>query len=81
MRNVTFLMLLVVAGIAGVSHVPVAAAQGGAWTKLFKGKDLSNWNVTGDINDKRADQTGRADRSRCRLRAASSVIATSRSAN
>jgi hypothetical protein len=50
MRTVTVLMVLVVAGIAGMSHVPVAAAQGAAWTKLFNGKDVSNWNVTGNAD-------------------------------
>src|SRR5678815_3293119 len=50
MRTATFLMALVVAGAAGLSHVPAAAAQSGGWTKLFNGKDLSNWNVTGNAD-------------------------------
>jgi hypothetical protein len=44
------LIALVFAGVGGVSHVPAAAAQNGGWTKLFNGKDLSNWNVTGNAD-------------------------------
>src|SRR4029434_8453686 len=50
MRTTAFVIALVVAGDAGLSHVPAAAAQSGGWTKLFNGKDLSNWNVTGNAD-------------------------------
>jgi hypothetical protein len=46
MRTTAFLIALVVAGVGGLSYVPAATAQSGGWTKLFNGKDLSNWNVT-----------------------------------
>ena len=50
MRTTAFLIALVIAGIAGLSHARDAAAQSGGSTKLFNGKDLSNWNVTGDAD-------------------------------
>src|ERR1041384_161999 len=64
MRTVTVLMVLVVAGIAGMSHVPVAAAQGAAWTKLFNGKDVSNWNVTGNADWRVSDGVIEATKAR-----------------
>ena len=43
MRTTALVFALIFAGIAGVSHVPGAAAQtGGGWTTLFNGKDISN---------------------------------------
>src|SRR5689334_14684380 len=50
MRTTAFLIALVIASAAGIRHVPAAAAQSGGWTKLFNGKDLSNWNVTGNAD-------------------------------
>ena len=50
MRRITLLITLVLAGAAGLSHVSGAAAQSGGWTKLFNGKDLSNWSVTGNAD-------------------------------
>ena len=50
MRTTTLLIALVIAGAAALSHVPGAAAQSGGWTKLSNGKDLSNWNVTGNAD-------------------------------
>lgn len=50
MRPTTLLIALVLAGAAGLSHLSDAAAQSGGWTKLFNGKDLSNWNVTGNAD-------------------------------
>ena len=50
MRPTTLLIALVLAGAAGLSHLSGAAAQSGGWTKLFNGKDLSNWNVTGNAD-------------------------------
>jgi hypothetical protein len=50
MRTTTLLIALVIAGAAALSHVPGVAAQSGGWTKLSNGKDLSNWNVTGNAD-------------------------------
>src|SRR5512138_3599416 len=50
MRIRTLLIALVVAGVAALTHTPGVAAQSGAWTKLFNGKDLSTWNVTGNAD-------------------------------
>ena len=64
MRTTAFLVALVVAGVVGLSHVPAAAAQGGAWTKLFNGKDLSNWNVTGNADWRVSDGVIEATKAR-----------------
>ena len=64
MRTTAFLIALVLAGVAGVSHVPAAAAQSGGWTKLFNGKDLSNWNVTGNADWRVADGVIEATKAR-----------------
>jgi hypothetical protein len=50
MQTTAFLIALAVALGAGVSGGPAAAAQSDGWTKLFNGKDLSNWNVTGNAD-------------------------------
>jgi len=56
MRTTALAIALVLAGIAGLGHVPAAAAQAnGGWTTLFNGKDLSNWNVTGNADWRVAD--------------------------
>src|SRR4029453_4994170 len=64
MRTTAFLIAVVVACVAGLTHVPDAAAQSGGWTKLFNGKDLSNWNVTGDADWRVADGVIEATKAR-----------------
>jgi 3-keto-disaccharide hydrolase len=50
MRTTACVMAVVVAAVVGPTQVPDAVAQSGGWTKLFNGKDLSNWNVTGNAD-------------------------------
>jgi len=50
MRTTTLAIALVIAGAAALIHMPDVAAQSGRWTKLSNGKDLSNWNVTGNAD-------------------------------
>jgi hypothetical protein len=65
MRTTALAIALVLAGIAGLSHVPAAAAQAnGGWTTLFNGKDLSNWNVTGNADWRVADGVIEATKAR-----------------
>jgi hypothetical protein len=64
MRTTAFLIAVVVACVAGLTHVPAAAAQSGGWTKLFNGKDLSNWNVTGNADWRVADGVIEATKAR-----------------
>jgi hypothetical protein len=64
MRTTAFLVALVVAGVATLSHAPGAAAQSGGWTKLFNGKDLSNWNVTGNADWRVTDGVIEASKAR-----------------
>jgi hypothetical protein len=65
MRTTALVIALVIAGIAGISKVPAAAAQaGGGWTTLFNGKDLNNWNVTGNADWRVADGVIEATKAR-----------------
>ena len=50
MRTTVIVVALVVTAATGLGHAPAAAAQAAGWTKLFNGKDLSNWNVTGNAD-------------------------------
>jgi hypothetical protein len=45
MRRMAILIAMVVVAYAGA-----AAQTGGGWKTLFNGKDLSNWNVTGNAD-------------------------------
>jgi hypothetical protein len=49
MRTTTLVIALVVS-TPSLFHVPDVAAQSRGWTKLSNGKDLSNWNVTGNAD-------------------------------
>ena len=65
MRTTALAIALVLAGIAGLSDVPSAAAQAnGGSTTLFNGKDLSNWNVTGNADWKVTDGVIEATKAR-----------------
>jgi hypothetical protein len=48
MRVTVIAIALVIAGAAGLANVPAAAQSG--FKTLFNGKDLSNWNVTGNAD-------------------------------
>ena len=51
MRTTAVVVAFVAAGLVGVSHVIAAQAPAGAgWITLFNGKDLSDWDVTGNAN-------------------------------
>ena len=50
MRTNTVVIALAIAAAAALIHVPGVAAQSRGWTKLSNGKDLSNWNVTGNAD-------------------------------
>jgi hypothetical protein len=50
MRLTAIAIVLVIAAAAGLTHVPAAAQTGGGFKNLFNGKDLSNWNVTGNAD-------------------------------
>ena len=64
MQRAAFLIALAVAGGAGLGYVSPAAAQSGGWTKLFNGKDVSNWNVTGNADWHVADGVIEATKAR-----------------
>ena len=50
MRITVVAIALVIAGAAAVTYMPAAAQTGGGFKNLFNGKDLSNWNVTGNAD-------------------------------
>jgi len=65
MRTTVFFVALVAAGVAGVSLAPPAVAQTAAgWITLFNGKDVSNWNVTGNADWRVADGVIEATKAR-----------------
>jgi 3-keto-disaccharide hydrolase len=50
MRATVITTALFLAAAAGLTHVPAAAQTGGGFKNLFNGKNLSNWNVTGNAD-------------------------------
>src|SRR5258705_3924128 len=61
MRTPVLLISLVIAAVTGVSQRPAAAQTGGGWIILFNGKDLNNWNKTGNANWRVVDGVIEAD--------------------
>src|SRR5436190_23652749 len=61
MRPFVLVLALLAAGIAGINQVPAAAQAGAGWTTLFNGKDLANWNKTGNANWRVVDGVIEAD--------------------
>lgn len=64
MRLTVLVLALAAVGIAVVPHPPAAAQTGGGWVTLFNGKDLSNWNVTGNADWRVADGVIEATKAR-----------------
>jgi hypothetical protein len=50
MRTTVVVIAVTLAAAALVRDVPVSAQAAGGSTNLFNGKDLSNWNVTGNAD-------------------------------
>ena len=51
MRTAAVVIALILAGAAATSSVSVVSAQtGGGWTTLFNGRNLDNWDKTGNAN-------------------------------
>src|SRR5262245_8410288 len=48
-------------GATAVCYVPAAAQATDGWTTLFNGKDLNNWNKTGNANWRVVDGVIEAD--------------------
>jgi hypothetical protein len=64
MRTTVVVIALVVAAIVGISHAPASAQTAAGWTNLFNGKDLSNWNVTGNADWRVTDGVIEASKAR-----------------
>ena len=64
MRTTAVVIALAVAAIAVIGHVPASGQTAGAWTNLFNGKDLGNWNVTGNADWRVADGVIEATKAR-----------------
>lgn len=55
-------VIMLFLGVAGLTHAPAAFAQAGAgWTTLFNGKNLDNWDKTGNANWRVVDGVIEAD--------------------
>ena len=62
MRTTAVMITLFLVGIAGMTRPAVAPAQTGAgWTTLFNGKNLDNWEKTGNANWRVVDGVIEAD--------------------
>ena len=64
MRTTVVVIALVLAAIVGISHAPASAQTAAGWTNLFNGKDLSNWNVTGNADWRVTDGVIEASKAR-----------------
>ena len=64
MRTTVVVIALVIAAIVGTSHAPASAQTAAGWTNLFNGKDLSNWNVTGNADWRVTDGVIEASKAR-----------------
>src|SRR5258706_2233956 len=61
MRTTVVVLALTIAAIVGITYMPVAAQAGAGWITLFNGKDLNNWNKTGNANWRVVDGVIEAD--------------------
>ena len=62
MRTTAVVIALFLVGIAGMTRPPAAPAQTGeGWTTLFNGKNLDNWEKTGNANWRVVDGMIEAD--------------------
>jgi hypothetical protein len=62
MRATTVALALILIGAAGIARPPAARAQAAAgWTTLFNGKNLDNWEKTGNANWRVVDGVIEAD--------------------
>jgi hypothetical protein len=62
MRTTAIVIALFLVGAAALTVVPETAAQAAAgWTTLFNGRNLDNWNKTGNANWRVADGVIEAD--------------------
>ncbi len=62
MRTTALVIVLFVVGIAAMVYAPLAPAQTAAgWTMLFNGKNLDNWDKTGNANWRVVDGIIEAD--------------------
>lgn len=64
MRTTVVVIALVLAAIVGIGHAPASAQTAAGWTNLFNGKDLSNWNVTGNADWRVTDGVIEASKAR-----------------
>src|SRR5262245_27690622 len=64
MRTTVVVIALAFAAIAVAGPVPASAQAAGGWTNLFNGRDLSNWNVTGNADWRVADGVIEATKAR-----------------
>jgi hypothetical protein len=64
MRTTVVVIALVLAAIVGISHAPASAQTAAGWTNLFNGKDVSNWNITGNADWRVTDGVIEASKAR-----------------
>jgi Domain of Unknown Function (DUF1080) len=64
MRTTVVVIALAFAASSGIGLVSISAQTAGNWTNLFNGKDLSNWNVTGNADWRVADGVIEATKAR-----------------
>jgi hypothetical protein len=64
MRTTVVVIALAFAAVSGIGLVSISAQTAGNWTNLFNGKDLSNWNVTGNADWRVADGVIEATKAR-----------------
>ena len=64
MRTTVVVIALAFAALSGIGLVSISAQTAGNWTILFNGKDLSNWNVTGNADWRVADGVIEATKAR-----------------
>lgn len=64
MRTTVVVIALAFAAVSGIALVSISAQTAGNWTNLFNGRDLSNWNVTGNADWRVADGVIEATRAR-----------------
>jgi 3-keto-disaccharide hydrolase len=64
MRTTVVVIALAFAAVSGIGLVSISAQTAGNWTNLFNGRDLSNWNVTGNADWRVTDGVIEASRAR-----------------
>ena len=64
MRTPVVVIALAVSAIAVIGRLPASGQTAGTWKNLFNGKDLSNWNVTGNADWRVTDGVIEATRAR-----------------